>query len=165
MLALGAWIVALTLVVPSLGLAQTKNEYPLCWVPLAVGEVPNIPFSARLLPQTTHPVGADVKVSAPGTLGLVARDSTGRVIVRVRKIGADNEVESGWQVWQETICDPAKGTLTSVQYRTRQTSLARGYGKGSAGQRLPALVATLHPSAILRTCTHEEREVWWVAKS
>jgi len=123
LLALGAWIVALTLVVPSLGLAQTKNEYPLCWVPLAVGEVPNIPFSARLLPQTTHPVGAGVKVSAPGMLGLVARDSTGRVIVRVRKIGADNEVESGWQVWQETICDPAKGTLTSVQYRTRQTSL------------------------------------------
>lgn len=69
----------------------------------------DIPFSARLGTQTNHLVGADVKVGVPETLGLVACDSTGRVIVRVRNVGAKDEVESGWQVGKETICNPCEG--------------------------------------------------------
>lgn len=118
-----AFFAALTLIFSSSGLAQTKSHYPVCWVPLLIGEVPDLPFSARLVPGTFHQVGAELKVSEPETLGFVARDSKGRVMVRVRKAAATSEEEmGGWQSWQETICDPTKETVTYVQYRTKRTA-------------------------------------------
>jgi len=101
--------------------AHAQSEYPVCDVPLAVGEVPDSPFQAELVVDswTIAPDGSRKPVSSPDAPpGIVARDSKGRVMVKSQtKITYSNSEAKGESPgWQETICDPVAGTVTSVSY-------------------------------------------------
>jgi hypothetical protein len=109
--------VGLMFAMASVGLSQTKKEFPLCQTVLAVGEVPNQPFTARLVegPRQIRPDGSDVVLKSPDSLiGLIARDNNGRVLIRSRTIPHEQQRNS-WE-WSETICDPAKRTITYARY-------------------------------------------------
>jgi hypothetical protein len=106
---------------------QSQPEYPVCNIPLAVGEVPNSPFLAELVDDswTNAPDGRKIPVDSPDPQpGVVARDSKGRVMVKLpSKIAytksesdSNSEAKAESRGWSETICDPVAGTVTRMSY-------------------------------------------------
>jgi hypothetical protein len=136
MFAYRIWLCGLMLVATSLSSAQAKpeGEYPLCQTLLAavgggpdwaaVGDVPNLPFTA-LAEEGLRKIQSDgsrVALATPDSpAGLVVRDSGGRVMVASR-IKTTHEAEGNFREWWETICDPAKGTVTTIKYRATASS-------------------------------------------
>lgn len=106
---------------PSAAQVQSKEEYPVCQTGHSfVGEVPNLPFTARV-EKGLRRVGPDGKTARvddtpDSPAGLVVRDSSGRVII-ASKITTTQKAEGDTREWSETICDPAKGTETTLNYR------------------------------------------------
>ena len=101
--------------------AQIKNEYPLCQSSYtAVGEVPDHPFTARVeeglrkIQPNGNSVHADSTPDSPA--GLVVRDGSGRVMIASR-IAITQKEEGDTREWSETICDPTRGTVTTLNYR------------------------------------------------
>jgi hypothetical protein len=101
--------------------AQTKDEYPLCQsAHTSVGEVPDRPFTARVEEglRRIRPDGNSVRANSgkDSPAGLVVRDGSGRVMIASR-ITTTQRAEGEMREWSETICDPAKGTITTLNYR------------------------------------------------
>ena len=101
--------------------APERHAYLICsYLNFAAGEAPGLPFTARIEEvkrQINSDGGLGTPLSAPNALGLIARDSEGRVLVRHwltipaaegQQAGADPHV------WTELICDPTKGTSTTL---------------------------------------------------
>jgi hypothetical protein len=131
MLIAGVAIVCGAIVTP-LASAQitVKDEYPLCQAQrAAIGEVPDRPFTARVVEgmRRIQPDGKSVPLATTESpAGLVARDSKGRVMV-ASKITITHEAEGDVRKWSETICDPANGTIATVAYR----AIARSSGSNA----------------------------------
>ena len=105
---------------------QSKEEYPVCQTGHAfVGEVPNLPFTARVEEglRRIGPDGKTVRVDdkPDSPAGLIVRDGNGRVIISSR-ITTTHAAEGDVSEWSETICDPARGTVTDLTYRVTEPS-------------------------------------------
>jgi hypothetical protein len=101
--------------------APEMHTYLICsYVNFAVGEAPGLPFTARIEEvqrQIDSDGGLGTPLRAPNALGLIARDSEGRVLVRHwMTIPAAEGQQAGADphVWTELICDPTKGTSTML---------------------------------------------------
>jgi hypothetical protein len=108
--------------------SQIRGEYPLCQSSYtAVGEVPDRPFTARVeeglrkIQPNGNSVHADSTPDSPA--GLVVRDGSGRVLI-ASKITTTQRAEGDFREWSETICDPAKGTITTLNYRASGSNVA-----------------------------------------
>ena len=116
------FLTSLLLAFASLAFSQPKSEYPpLCFVhSLAVGEIPNQPFAARVVetPQQISQSGNGVALkSVESLLALVVRDSDGRVSARSRISSSAPGSENNQAQWSETICDPLKATNRDITYQ------------------------------------------------
>jgi hypothetical protein len=101
--------------------APEMHTYFICsYLNFVVGEAPGLPFTARIEEvqrQIDSDGGLGTPLSAPSALGLIARDSEGRVLVRHwMTIPAAEGQQAGADphVWTELICDPIKGTSTML---------------------------------------------------
>jgi hypothetical protein len=101
--------------------APEMHTYFICsYLNFVVGEAPGLPFTARIEEvqrQIDSDGGLGTPLSAPNALGLIARDSEGRVLVRHwMTIPAPEGQQAGAdpRVWTELICDPIKGTSTML---------------------------------------------------
>jgi len=111
---------------PVVAQSQMKDEYPLCQSSsAAIGEVPDRPFTARVEEglRRIQPDGSSVRAdSTPDSpAGLVVRDDSGRVMIASR-ITTTQRAEGDVREWSETTCDPAKGTVTTLNYRALEHS-------------------------------------------
>jgi hypothetical protein len=102
---------------------NAQQQSPLCWVApgMVVGEVPDLPFTARLVHRTWKlaPDGTRTATEpVDNSVALVARDSSGRVVTR--KHGPATNRAAVWNSkqgdWSETICDPVAGTETDLLF-------------------------------------------------
>ena len=117
-----------------IGVSQTAlRESLVCRVPLSIGEVPGVPFVAQivnatrkysrdttktlLLPQVRSeglpsvPLRGEEVSSVLQEHGTVARDSKGRVMV---KLFISRKRRDGEGSWYEYLCDPATKTTISL---------------------------------------------------
>lgn len=106
--------------------AQIKDEYPLCQSSYtAVGEVPGRPFTAKVEEglRRIQSDGNSVDANSRPDLaaGLVVRDGSGRVMI-ASGIKTTQRAEGDIREWSETICDPVKGTITTLNYRAPEHS-------------------------------------------
>lgn len=98
---------SLGLLVAPLAAARAQQAYPVCMTPLAVGEVPNTSFVAEIVADAwmVQPDGTRRMLpSSRSVTGVIARDSKGRVIVRMARTSPDGGVT-------EAICDPKSKSI------------------------------------------------------
>jgi hypothetical protein len=115
------WMAVLAVIRP--GSLHAQKQYPLCYVAggFVVGEVPDQPFSAHLVHRILKlsPDGSPTNVEpADATFAIVARDSSGRVLIRKPSPESSRTAELGW--WTEILCDPeaaTAGTVTTMNFR------------------------------------------------
>jgi hypothetical protein len=116
----------LLLAAPLLAQSQSAANYPMCFPAgnLAVGEVPDKPFNATVVEveQQVTQARSGVPEGSPVALGILARDSHGRVMGRWKHISADQAPEGNGNRWEITICDPQTGRNTFITYRHQESS-------------------------------------------
>jgi hypothetical protein len=110
---------------PLLAQSQPVPHYPMCFPVghLAVGEVPDKPFTATVVEveQQVTQAGSGVPDESPTVLGILARDSHGRVMGKWKRPSAPDASDYKGNPWEITICDPQTAKNTSIAY-TRQES-------------------------------------------
>src|SRR5271156_6747957 len=93
-----AVLVNLLLAAPLLAQSQPVPGYPMCFPAghLAVGEVPDKPFTATVaeVEQQVTQAGSGIPDESPTVVGIIARDSHGRVMGRWERT-SDPDAQEG----------------------------------------------------------------------
>jgi hypothetical protein len=111
---------------PLLAQSQPVSHYPMCFPVghLAVGEVRDKPFTATVVEveQQVPQAGLGVPDENPTPVGIIARDSQGRVMGRWKRQPASDAPDGSGNPWEITICDPQTGGNTSIAYHRQESS-------------------------------------------
>jgi len=100
--------------------SQTEPEALLCRTDFAIGEIPNVPFSADIVEQLwrVNPDGSrGAAASTARDAGFVARDSHGRVVIRTN-YAPDHKTKTGskdFNGWSLVLCDPRRKSITQAE--------------------------------------------------
>jgi hypothetical protein len=119
-------LVNLLLAAPLLAQSQAAPLYPMCFPvrQLAVGEIPGRPFSATVVEveQQVTQGGSGLADESPTAVGIIARDSHGRVMGRWRRKSVPDAPDRNGNPWEVAICDPQTGRNISITYLRQETS-------------------------------------------
>jgi hypothetical protein len=119
-------LVSLLFAAPLLARSEPGPHYPMCFPvgQLAVGEVPDKPFTATVVEveQQVTQRGSGVPDESPTAVGIIARDSHGRVMGRWRRISVPDAPDRNGNPWEVSICDPQTGRSTSISYLRQESS-------------------------------------------
>lgn len=118
---LGLWLqfVLLLWMATATGYAQTYPKSAVCHGDMLVGEIPNSPLTADIVVQKRSVLkdGSLGPLFYSRHVGFVARDSHGKVAVRMTEAPDDPKWKPGQkdpEGWHEWICDPQTKTMTHL---------------------------------------------------
>jgi hypothetical protein len=121
-----AVLLNLLIAAPLLAQSESVPHYPMCFPVgrLAVGEVPDKPFTATVVEveQQVTQAGSGVPDESPTAVGILARDSHGRVMGRWKRTPDPDATDRNGNPWVVTICIPQTGRSTSIAYLRQESS-------------------------------------------